>query len=146
MTAKEWYSPGEIRFTVQQALWLIRSLGSLRGGTWPPDASNYIDIPGTKSRRNRAPFATPIEYAAEIESRLEKCVVDRIPDGLILEAIECWGKTPESLATYLALEVWSIMKRRKAALGYVASGPARRWHNTKKRKAESYQHFKKRKK
>lgn len=145
MPGKDWYSPGEIRFTVQQALWLVRSLGSLRGGQWPPEASNYINIPGTKSRRKRAPFATPIEYAVEIESRLEKCVVDRIPDGLILEAIECWGKSPESLATYFKMEVWSVMKRRKSALGYVASGPPRRWHDTKKRKGEAYPEFKRRK-
>lgn len=140
--AKDWYSPGEIRFTVQQALWLVRSLGNLRGGNWPPDASNYIDIPGSKSRRNRAPFVTPIEYAAEIEARLEKCGLD----GLILEAIECWDKSTESMANYLRMPEWSIRKRRKTALGYVASGPARRWHNTKKRKGETYQDFKKRRK
>lgn len=144
---KDWYSPGEIRFTVQQALWLVQNLEFLgKALIWPPEASNYINIPGTKSSRRRAPFATPIEYAAEIESRLEKCVVDRIPDGLILEAIECWGKSPASLASYFLMPEWSIMKRRKRALGYIASGPDRRWHNIKKRRAESYEDFKKRRK
>ena len=140
MTRKDYYSPGEIRFTVQQALWLIRNLETLRSGQpWPPEASNYIDIPGTRS--GLAPFETPILYAVEIEDRLEKCG----EDGLILEAIESWGKSTESMAKYLKMPEWSIKKRRKAALGYVASGPARRWHNTKKRKAETYQDFKKRK-
>lgn len=79
-------------------------------------------------------------------------MVDRIPDGLILEAIECWGKSLESLAKYFRVEVWSIRKRRSRALGYVASGPDRRWHNTHnkdgklKREAQTYQEFKRRRK
>jgi len=145
MTDKDWYSPGEIRITVRQALWLIQNLGSLREGHWPPEASSYINMPGTEGGRHRAPFTTPVEYAAEIESRLEKCVVDRIPDGLILESIECFGKSLESLATYFEMEVWSILKRRSKALSYVASGPSRRWHKTKKRAPVSYQDFKRRK-
>lgn len=140
--AKNWYSPGEIHFSIQTVLWLIRNLGSLRDGHWPPEASNYIDIPGTKSSRHRAPFATPVEYAAEIETRLEKCGID----GLILEAIECWDKSVVSMASYFRMPEWSIRKRRKSALGYVASGPARRWHHIKKRKGETYQNFKGRKK
>lgn len=136
----DWYSPGQVRFTVKQTLWLIRNLGSLRDGHWPPEASSYIDITGKSSGRHKAPFATPIEYAAEVETRLEKCGLD----GLILEAIECWGKTTASMASYLRMPEWSIRKRRKTALLYVASGPARRWHNTKKRIAETYQDFKKR--
>ena len=142
MTAKDWYSPGEIRFKVREALWLIQNLASLEHGNWPPDASNYVDIIGRRSGRKRAPFETAALFYTEITSRLERCGID----GLILLAMECWGMSAESLAKYFRMPVWSIMKRRKTALGYVASGPARRWHNTKKRKAESYQHFKKRKK
>jgi len=66
-------------------------------------------------------------------------------DGLILEAIEAWGKSEESMAKYLKMPVWSVHKRAKQALSYVASGPARRWHHTPKRKGEDYQAFKKRK-
>lgn len=145
---KDWYSPGQIHFSVKTALWLIRNLGILRGGHWPPEASNYIDISGKRSGRHRAPFETPIEYAAEIETRLEKAGID----GLILEAIESWDKSIASLASYFRMPEWSIRKRRKTALGYVASGPARRWHDTHdkhgelKRKAETYQEFKGRKK
>jgi len=139
--AKDFYSPRGIHFTRQQARWVIQNLGCLLNGYWPPEASNYIDITGKKTGRKRAPFITPIEYAAEIEIRLEKCGID----GLILEAIECWGKSTASLASYFKMPEWSIRKRRKTALGYVASGPSRRWHNTKKRKGESYQDFKRRK-
>lgn len=135
---KNWFSPGEIRFTIHQTLWLLHNLGSLRDGHWPPEASNYFDVSKvTKTASHKAPFITPIEYAAEIETRLEECGTD----GLILEAIECWGKSPESLASYFNRRPGWVMKRRKKALSYVASGPARRWHNIKKRKAETYQEF-----
>lgn len=140
--AKDWYSPGEVHFSIRTARWLIQNLGSLRDGHWPPEASNYIDIPGTKSSQRRAPFATPIEYAAEIETRLEKCGLD----GLVLEAIECWGKSLASMANYLRKPEWVVRKRCKRALRYVASGPDRRWHDTKKRKGETYQQFEGRKK
>ena len=141
MTQKTWYSPGEIRFTVREALWLIQNLGSLQYGDWPPDASNYVDIPGMKARLKKASFETAAEYYAEITDRMERCG----RDGLILEAIESWGKSEESMAKYLGMPVWSIRKRLKSALGYVASGPARRWHKTKKREPESYKDFKQRK-
>ena len=133
-----WYSPGEIRFNVKTALWLVQNLGALRAGQYPSDASNYIDIPGTKSVSHRAPFATPIEYAAEIEQRLEKCGLD----GLILLALECWGEGVQPLSRYFRMPQWSIRKRSKNALGYVASGPSRRWHTTKKRTGETYKQFK----
>lgn len=138
-----WFSPGAIKFTRRQALWLIQNLGILRGGFWPPEASSYIDIPiGKKTAGRKAPFETPVEYAAEIESRMERCRVD----GLILLAIECWDESVASLANYLEMPEWSVRKRRKNALDYVASGPARRWHDTKKRKGESYQEFRIRRK
>lgn len=138
---KDFYAPGEIWFSNQQVLWLIQNLGTLHEGYWPPEASSYIDIP-SKGSKHKAYFETPIEYAAEIQKRLEKCGLD----GLILEAIECWDKSVESLAAYLRKPEWSIWKRRKNALGYVASGPVRRWHNTEKRRAETYDEFKKRRK
>ena len=141
MTDSDWYSPGQIRFNQKTALWLIHNLGTLGDGHWPPEASSYVDIQGKKSGRHRAPFETPIEYAIEIEQRLEKCGID----GLILEAIECWGKSDASLAAYFNYPEWSIRKRARRALAYVASGPARRWHDTK-RKGETYQQFKGRRK
>lgn len=135
--AKDWYAPREIWFFRATALWLIQNLGSLETGHWPPDAFNYIDIPGKKTGKHKAPFETPIDYAVEIEDRLEKCGID----GLILEALECWGKSEESLAKYFRMPVWSIRKRAKRALAYVASGQDRRWHDTNKRKGETYQGF-----
>ena len=135
----EWYAPGSIRFTKRQTLWLIWHLGTLQEGKWPPEASNYVDI-YVRHSSSKAAFVTPIEYAAEILTRLEECG----RDGLILLAMECWGMSAESLAKYFKMPEWSIMKRRKAALGYVSSGVDRRWHDTVKRKGKTYAEFLKR--
>jgi len=136
---REWYSPGEIRFKVRETIWLLQNLPLLEEGHWPPEATNYIDIGGGRS--NKAPFITAAEYFVEITSRLERCGID----GLTLLAMECWGMSAESLAKYFKIPEWSVNKRRKTALSYVSSGPARRWMTTKKRKGETYQEFKKRK-
>jgi len=117
---------------------LIRHLGGLREGSWPPDASSYIDAHiGKRSVSSKAPYITAVEYAAEIEVRLEKCGID----GLILLAMECWDMSEEVMSKYFKAPVWSIGKRYKRALRYVASGPARRWMNTRKREAVSYQEY-----
>lgn len=140
--AKPWYAPSEIYFSKVTVLWLIQNLGTLKEGHWPPEASNYID-PGIISRSgsNRAPFTVPVEYAAEIELRLERAGVD----GLILLAMECWGKSEQSISKHLNMPMWSVRKRYKSALAYVASGPAGRWITTKKRAGISYKDFKLRK-
>lgn len=135
---KDWYAPREIHFGRMAALWLIQNLGSLRSGHWPVEESSYVDIAKIlKKGGYKAPFETPIEYAVEIMRRLERCGVD----GLILLAIECWGESEISMAKYLKMPEWSIRKRARRALAYVASGPAARWHDTRKRKGQTYREF-----
>lgn len=133
---QDWYAPREVVFNQKTTLWLVRHLGTLSGGQWPPEASNYIDM-SNRSRSRKPAFITPIEYHAEISTRLEQCG----QDGLILEAVEGWGKTESSMASYLRMPVWSVRKRLKNALRYVSSGRDRRWHDTKKRKGKTYRDF-----
>lgn len=122
---KDFYSPGEIKYTRQQCLWILQHLGSLKGGYWPPEATSYTSSKRTGSLK--APFITAAEVYIEITDRLEKCEID----GLILLAMECWGESEESLSKYLNMPIWSIRKRRKNALNYISSSPARRWHDIK---------------
>ena len=129
-------SPREIHFTRKQTRWIINSLPDLRTGYWPVDPEDI----GRKVISRNAPFITAAECAAEVEERMEQCGID----GLILLAIECWGETDTALSKYLNIPIWSIKKRYKRALGYVASGPARRWHDTSRRKGETYEQFKSR--
>lgn len=147
--AKEFYSPREIHFSRQTARWVIQNLGSLRTGDWPPEVSSYVDIPiGKRTVGRKAPFITPVECAAEITARMERCGID----GLILLAMECWGESPAALAKYLGMPEWAVKKGYTKALYYVASGPDRRWHDIYdkqgelKRKGESYQQFRIRRK
>ena len=72
MTEQDWYSPGQIRFNRRTTLWLIRHLWILQEGKWPPEASNYVDI-YVQHSSSKAAFVTPIEYAAEILTRMEEC-------------------------------------------------------------------------
>uniref|UniRef100_A0A6M3L8S9 Uncharacterized protein n=1 Tax=viral metagenome TaxID=1070528 RepID=A0A6M3L8S9_9ZZZZ len=117
MTDGEWFAPREIRFNRRTTIWLLENLETLQSGIWPPEASNYIDTNiRKKGVSRRAPSATPIEYAAEIEQRLERAGLD----GLILEAIECWDRTAESLSKQLNMAEWTISKRRKRALRFVS--------------------------
>ena len=115
--AKDFYAPREIRFTRNQVLWLIKNLSTLRSGYWPTEASSYIDLPlRKKTSRRGAYFTTPVEYAAEIETRLEKCGLS----GLILEALEGWDKTVASLSVTFRVSEWVIQRRRRQALAFVA--------------------------
>ena len=129
-------SPREIHFTRKQTRWVIESLPYLRTGYWPVDPEEI----GRKVISRNAPFITAVECAAEVTERMERCGVD----GLILLAIECWGETNLSLSRYLNIPERSIIKKYKRALRYVASGPDRRWHTTKKRAGETYEQFKSR--
>lgn len=146
--AKDFYSPKEIFFTRKEALWVIQNLGTLQAGYWPTEESGYIDDTpiGKRSLSHKAPFISPIECAAEITDRMERCGID----GLILLAIECWGESEEALSKYFNIPIWSIKKRYKRALAYVASGPVRRWHDKYdkkgklRKKAETYEQFKSR--
>lgn len=135
---RDFYAPREIHFSRKTALWLIHNLSTLREGHWPADASGRVEITGIiKTGSHSAPFETPILFAVEITRRLEQCGID----GIILLAIECWGESEATMARYLRMPEWSIRKRMKKALNYVASGPVPRWIETKKRKAETYKEF-----
>ena len=87
-------------------------MGTIRSGTWPRDVSSYTD-PAImkKSYSSQASFVTPIECAAEVLTRLEYCGID----GLILLAMECWGENQITLAKYLGLPAWVVLKKRKSA-------------------------------
>ncbi|MBA7664172.1 hypothetical protein ES703_72227 [subsurface metagenome] len=122
--AKNFYTPREVYFNRKTARWVIQNLGSLRGGgRWPAEVSSYIDVPiGKRAAGRKAPFITPVECAAEISARLEKCG----KDGLILLAIECWGESDASLVNYFRMPAWSIRKRAKNALAYISGGERKR--------------------
>ena len=77
MNDKDWWSPGEIKFTYPQVQWLLRHYNLLVVGQWPhPDGSSgYTDITGiqlTRGRRKWAYFETPCDVAAELDERMSR--------------------------------------------------------------------------
>ena len=140
----EYYKPNEIRYTRNHCLWLLHNLVELRNGQrWlvDPHQAESTSQPNPSSNAN---FVAAIEFVAEITERLEHCG----RDGLILLAMECYGESEYSLSKYMGIPAWSVLKRSKSALSYVASGMNRRWHDVKnkdgtmKRKGETYAEFK----
>lgn len=136
--SKDWYSPAEIIFDQKTVLWILHNWGTLRGSrVWPVEPSSYTDMAGRKAPSRKAPFTTPIECTSELGKRLEKCGID----GLMLLAMEAWGESAEVLGKYFRMPAWVITRRATRALHYVASGQARRWHDTKRRPGRTYQGF-----
>ena len=131
-----WYAPREIYFNQSQMLWLIRNLAILKEGSYPKDFSSYIDASvGNKTRTTKAYFETPALYAAEVEVRLERAGID----GLILEAIEAWGKSESSIAAHLRIPEYLVKKKRDTALSYVSGWRRKRrtyWEHTSHKKAD----------
>ena len=135
-----------MRFNKEGVLFALQHLNELRRGEHIEQHLSYLERPlATRSGgRPHAPFENPVLLAAEVEARLEQCGLD----GLILLAIECYGESEERLARYFRVPEWSIRKRAKTALAYVASGADVRWHDTHdkkgklKREGETYQEFK----
>lgn len=88
MAHKDWYSPGEIRFTREEIIWLIIWLPLLEEGRWPSEhkETGYTGSYGT--RGHRAPFENPSGFAGEINVRLKstgeagEALVDEIQDAI----------------------------------------------------------------
>lgn len=109
---EDYYSPHDITFSRDQVYWLLSWLELLREGRWPPNFTGYSQAPLTQHSRNlHAPFEIPVQYASEIDSRLERTGVD----GKLLLAEIQLGKTivelqPESRR---ALNYCSGYRRRR---------------------------------
>lgn len=138
--AELWWEPRQIVFNREQVLWLLAWLLSIREGNWPPDPryTGYTDTAGvTKTRSYRAPFEAAALVAAELDARIRACG----QDGEMLLAYHCYGMEATRIAKLVKMDEERVMRRIKRALRYIASGPARRWHDTPKRKALTYQEF-----
>jgi len=126
-----WYPPHQITFRPEHMIFLIKHLPLLQEGRYPPDpiGTGYVDAPivrrGTK---HKSYFEAPAQLAAELEARLEQCG----QDGLILEAVVCWGKTTEYLMRAFNCDERKLAKRINSALAYISG-----W----KRKQSSYKNF-----
>ncbi len=89
MTQPEWFSYGEIRYTLPQILFLLAHKSLLESGYWPPEGKDTGYIGSSKGRAYKAEgyFVKPVVIIAELNFRLEatgfdgELVVERYTDG-----------------------------------------------------------------
>jgi hypothetical protein len=121
-TVKTWYSPGAIKYTRNQIIWLLTNTELLKEGIWPRRDTGYTDAPRTsqvKFQRN-AKFVNAVEIGAEVTRRLDACgrdgrlVLRYYIDGWepfkMAELISAQGKRPMG-----EMAVW---RRMNSALSY----------------------------
>ena len=88
MTDTEWYSPGKIRFQREEMIWLISWIDLLSEGVWPPEGKDTGYTGYQKSQSHKAPFETPVLFAAEVHVRLKttgeagEALVDEVQGGI----------------------------------------------------------------
>lgn len=118
MTIDEWYSPRDIYFSRGQVEWLLPWLPVIREGIWPgnPRGTGYTDGPtGKRNRSLHASFETPAQIAAELESRLARCGLDRY----LVEDCYINGIDESELARKLGLDIWEVERRINSVLRYI---------------------------
>ena len=126
----EWFSPGAIRWTEGQVLWLLEHYDALRNGNWPPDPSSYIDPAVRKpTPSGHAPFEPAVLTSSEISRRLEDCGYD----GVMVLLHYAYGQTLDAIAKYFSLDKERVASRVKAVLRHISRwnyhlGRYRRWN------------------
>lgn len=132
-----WWEPRQIVWSMKQVRWLLPWLLFLRDGSWPPDHRETGYSGKTKSHSHRAPFEAAALVAAELDARIKACG----QDGEMLHVYYCYGLEATRIARLVKMDEEQVMRRISRALHYIASGPGRRWRDTPKRKAQTYQEF-----
>jgi len=116
------YHLHEITFTVGQVIWCLSIITILRQGLWPQSE----ECPSSHSKG--ASWRTPIELAAEIDSRLEMTGID----GAMAEAHFSGYRSSSSIAKQYHLEILDVKHRIWNAIKYMAG---------KNRKRRSYKEW-----
>lgn len=108
------YEPRDIRFCRHQIKWLIENLTILHEIVWPEGYEH--DIPRRKHPSGRGYFETPIDYAVEVERRLENCGFD----GLMLYLLYAYNWTEQMVANYYRTDVEDVRYRAEAVLWHIS--------------------------
>ena len=130
---EEWFQPSEIEFTQEHHIsWLITKLDILKSGQWPKEPPRKPDgmeedseLIGKSKIKARAYFETPIQFAVEIEERLDICR----HDGQLLELVFRYGKTVEELSKRYHISNAKIRFRVEAALKHCTGGKRKRYYD-----------------
>lgn len=124
---KDFYRPGEIVPTVFQLTeFILPWLDELRAGCWPRDyrITGYTDSEAKSPNRNtKCPFQNAAELAAEIDSRLSRCV-DSIMLILAYTTNPPWSI--ERIAQSLHYDEEDLRHEMRLMLKYCAGRPRKK--------------------
>ena len=120
------YTPGSIRWTRKQCIFLLQWSSLLKEGKWPSDYKE-TGYAGSKSRPNnqRAPYETAIQIWAELAVRIGKTG----QDGYFLVQVyssENQLAEMDRIARAFQIDINEVSERLERALKYV-TGWCRRW-------------------
>jgi hypothetical protein len=105
-----------IVFSVNDIIWVLENLDTLRSGNWPPSDSGYIDPRVKIQARAKAYFVAPVELEAEIMRRLELCG----PDGLMVLCYHSHNHSFESLGNFFRYPEYVIRDKVERCLEKIA--------------------------
>ena len=125
-----WYPPDSIKYTKAQVRFILNNLVMMKEGVYPesPLGSSYIEVPGGKKVRRRAPFETSCLIVGELEARLKKTG----RDGIAAKAFYTHQFPIYEIAWLAQWDKDETRERIKRAVDYVTG-----WE----RKDESYGEF-----
>ena len=141
MTQKDWFSYGEIKYTLDQILFLLEHKDLLESGRWPPEHkdSGYTGSSKGRAYRTEGYFVKPVIIIAELTTRLKDCNLD---GELVIERYTN-GYDEMDLADRHKLDYFDVIKRISTALSY-CRGYRRKRTNYQEYKAGRSSYLKKR--
>ena len=134
----DWYHPRDVIFDRITVEWVSNHALELREGLWPGGIpADYTTLPGGKAHAH-APFETAVLVIAELEIRVKRCGLD----GFLWEEKYIRGFDEPQIAQNRCLDERTVFSRINKVLGYCASGRKPRWITTKRKKAQTYEEWK----
>jgi len=120
-----WVAPGAVRYDREDIDLLLPCLLEMREGAYPAEPSGGYVEGNRAGVSSHAFYEAACQVAAEIDSRLARCGLDRY----LVEDSLCRGIEAEDLAPRLDMAPWEVRRRINSAVSYIASGPCPRWLN-----------------
>lgn len=101
-----WFSPGEIRYTREQVLFILENTEILKEGLWPPEPkeTGYTDE-GKHPVACHAPYEVACMIIGEVEARLKSCgeAGEALADeAKYIELIDCLSRPARRALNYVS--------------------------------------------
>ena len=114
-----WISLNNFRYDYSDIIFVLRHLGMMSEGQWPPnpEGTGYIDEPlATRSKKHRSKVPMASAIAGEIELKLGWCELD----GLLADAFYHYGIPIDRLARVARMGDKELLRRIDRAISFVS--------------------------